>query len=156
MGRFAISTGDSSYVRKYIDKWRKNLRDEGRSLSQIEKIIGDLYEQAGDIKKAEEKYRKAVKLDPDYFNGKASLGSHLIKYNLNVDEGMEYLKEVEKKYPDSWNFDFFFRKSEGLYKQGKYSSADSLLKILRDSCYTANIDLDQLMKKVSYSLSQRN
>ncbi len=156
MGRCAVSTGDSSYVKGYIDKWKKNLRDAGLSLSQIERNIGNLYEQGGDIKKAEEKYRKAVKLDPGYYIGKTYLGGLLIKNNLNVDEGMEYLKEVEKKYPNMWDFDFFFRKSEGLYKQGKYSSADSLLKILRDSCYTANIGLDQMMKKVSDSLNHNN
>lgn len=151
----AVSTGDSSYVREFIEKFKRDITEAGRSLSVAERNIGYLYEQGGAVKKAEEKYRNSIRLDPGYDLGKYSLGYLLIKRDINVEEGMQYINEFQKKYPGTWDNDFFLLKSEGLIKQGKYSSADSLLKILKDSCYTASIELDQLMSKVSDALNKK-
>ncbi len=154
--KHAVSTGDSAYVREFIETFEREIRDAGRPSNVTERNIGNLYVQGGALKKAEEKFRNAIRIDPGYDLGIYSLADLLISNDLNVEEGMKYLYELQHKYPDVWDNDFFLLKSEGLYKQGRYASADSLLTILKDSCYTASIGLDQLTQKVSNALRRQN
>jgi tetratricopeptide (TPR) repeat protein len=154
--RCAISQGDNDKADLYIAERIKEMKEAGSSPAYIERVVGYLYEQGNSLGKAEEKYRNAKRLDPNDDWANFRLAYLLITRDLNVEEGIGLLDALEKKNPGMWNNDFFTVKSEALYKLGKFSVADSLLHIVRDSSYTANIELDQLMKKVDDSLKRRN
>jgi tetratricopeptide (TPR) repeat protein len=80
------------------------------------------------------------------------LGYFMILHNENSDEGMKLLKLFEKTNPGEWNNDVMYGTAYSLYRQRKFASADSLLKILSDSSQNAWVELDDLKKKVRDSL----
>lgn len=154
--RCAISTGDSARAKVLINERLKDFKEAGRPASMTEQWSGNLYESGNAFDKAEEKYRRAIQIDPSYDLGKFYLAKFLIKNDRNVDEGMNLLNDLEKKFPDNWDYNFYYIKSIGLLKQGKFSAADSLIKILSDSTYTASIEMDNLKKVVRDSLNRKN
>jgi tetratricopeptide (TPR) repeat protein len=154
--RCAISTGDSARAKVLMNERLKDFKEAGRPASMTEQWSGNLYESGNAFDKAEEKYRRAIQIDPSYDLGKFYLAKFLIKNDRNVDEGMNLLNDLAKKFPDNWDYNFYYIKSIGLLKQGKFSAADSLIKILSDSTYTASIEMDNLKKVVRDSLNRKN
>jgi TolB-like protein len=149
----ATATGDTARATQLIGKLAK---EKEWPESTILNVTGYIYEQANLPDKAEKFFRHALQLDSKNYKINYALATFLINSGRNVDEGMELLNSLQKKHPGVFNYDFFYNKSLGLFKQGKYAATDSLLNILRDSCITIDINLDKLRNKVKDSLSRQN
>jgi tetratricopeptide (TPR) repeat protein len=151
--RCAVSTGDTAAAAILINKYIK-IKNLAATDGYSQKAY--FYEQAGAPDKAETLFRQALKMDANNNYRYYRLGIFLVNSGRNVDEGMDLLNKLQKKYPGVWNNDFFYNKSIGLVKQGKFTEADSLVKILTDSTWTASIEIDNLKKAVRDSLSRKN
>ncbi|MBN2632240.1 MAG: hypothetical protein JXR66_01705 [Bacteroidales bacterium] len=153
--RNTIQKSDSVMAGELIAKYLINPERENWSEGVKERWLGNLYANAKNPERGEEILRNAIKLDPGSDAGKYYLARLLINNDRNIDEGMQLLTSIQEKNPDVWNYDFFFLKSVGLFKQGKFASADSLLTMIRDSTFTASLEIDQLTKKVNDSMNLR-
>ena len=133
----AIATGDTARATQLINKLAKEREwSKGFNLA----ASGYMYMQANLPDKAEKFFRNALQLDCKNYDINYALATFLINSGRNVDEGMELLNRLQKKQPGVFNYNFFYNKSIGLFKQGKYAVADSLLNILRDSSMTIDIN----------------
>jgi tetratricopeptide (TPR) repeat protein len=151
--RCAVALGDTVQANLLIKKLAK-IYNANEAYICGQKAY--FYELSGMTEEAEKYFRRALQLDNKNDYRYARLGFFLINSDRNVDEGMDLLNKVQKKNPGEWNYNFYFNKSLGLFKQGKFSSADSLLKILSDSTWTASIEIDNLKKAVRDSLNRKN
>jgi tetratricopeptide (TPR) repeat protein len=131
-------------------------KSDGWSKSRILRSQANLYADINSNELAEKYYRLALNADKKDLYSIYALGNFLIDHNKNVNEGMAFLKILEVAFPGAYNDDFFYHKSLGLFRQGKFAAADSVAKMVSDSCRTPFPELDMLRKNISDSLLTRN
>ena len=91
----------------------------------IQNQLGSVYYHSHLLDKAEEYFRKSIKLesgDPDWLNTLAYL---LIDHERNIREGIELVDKALELSPD--NYQYLDTKGWGLYKQGNYQEALEIL-----------------------------
>jgi len=117
----ALSRGDNDKASEYLQKYRSAGEAEGWSDASILNNVGYMYEHADLIEEAEEFMRMAYARDPEDPQVLEGLAWILIEYDINVEEGMAYIKKAVKLDPeasnivDTWGW--------GLYKSGRYEEA---------------------------------
>jgi tetratricopeptide (TPR) repeat protein len=119
--RNEVSKGNPEIATELISKYRYLSKQAGSSESDIENKIGNAYEEANSLDKAEEYYRKALSLEPENPSRLNSLAFLLIDKDRNVNEGLEYIDKALKLSPDVATY--LDTKGWGLLKQGKSKEA---------------------------------
>jgi tetratricopeptide (TPR) repeat protein len=151
--RCAVSANDTVRASELITRLKIAATVGGYSESQYESILGRLYKEANSLDKAEEHYRMAVKLgpsDPFLIN---DLAFFLIRYDRNVDEGMEIIKKALGIIPARGIF--LWTLGAGYYKQGKFEEAYSVLQAARDNILFWNSDLNQQILDAKNAISSQ-
>lgn len=151
----ALATRDTIKAEESIKQRIKNLKEIGWTSARIENSLGSLYRNAKSFDKAEEHYRLSMQLDSNYDWPDYNMALMFIDNNIKVEEGMSLLKKLALKYPKNLDYTFYFNKAKGLFLQGRYSAADSILKNLKDTCISVNPTLDKLIAQVKESLGHQ-
>ncbi|TAL78270.1 MAG: hypothetical protein EPN88_02270 [Bacteroidetes bacterium] len=149
--RCAISQGDSARASDLVKKLIEISKKSGVSEITIESEAGLLYLEAESFEKAEEHYRRALKLSPSNVWRMCDLSNCLIHYDRNVEEGMNLVKRGLEIYPGNWYL--LQLQGQGLYKQGKYEEADSVLLVAKDSLPTWSYPLNKQIQDVKNALA---
>ena len=121
----ALSTGATKEADEYIDRYISALEERSYSGAAIASNLGSIYWDAGMLRKAEEKYREALTLEPDNATRMNNLAYILIDNEIDIEEGLELADKAISIDPD--NYLFFDTKGLGLYKQGWYKEARAYL-----------------------------
>jgi tetratricopeptide (TPR) repeat protein len=150
----ALSMGDTTKANELIEKFRSIRKEEGRSESVIERDIGIIFKQADIIDKAEVHLRKAYELERENVNRIFNLAYHLIKYDINVYEGMEMVQKGLEINPDDLNL--LAVKGLGYHKLGKYEEALQLYKMVDEKFLLFNYELYQLIQEAEQALANQN
>jgi tetratricopeptide (TPR) repeat protein len=94
--------------------------------ARLTATVGYIYADAGDRKRAEECYRRAVEIDPDDDRGLNDLAYYLIDNDIDVDEGLRLAGRALEISPD--NPGYLDTEGWGYYKLGRSNEA---LEVLR-------------------------
>jgi tetratricopeptide (TPR) repeat protein len=121
-----LSQGDTAEANDYIAKGRSigEIRNWGEY--RINSWIGRIYQEAKQFSKAVDIFRDLIVKAPQDPWSKWQLGFILIDNEINVDEGMEFIKQALEIEPD--NYTFLATKGWGLYKQEQLEEALEILK----------------------------
>jgi tetratricopeptide (TPR) repeat protein len=172
----ALLQNDTTSANHYINQY-KSAYIKGRGVGNYEPIliaeVGRIYNEAGQLKKAEELYRHSleeVRLNQGYNIDTALqgnrlisvygiLGSFLIDNDINVEEGMEYIHKAldlskESKRPDPPGI--LSGLGWGYYKQGKYIEALQALKQAKEGTTLYNHTIHQRIQEVEQALASQN
>ena len=122
----SLTEGDTITANNYIEKYRTLTRARSWPEANIAYNIGEIYNEAGLLDKAEKYFRQELSLAPDNPACMWNLAWFLIDKDRNLDEGMELIDKALKVSPN--NFYFLDCKGWGLYKHGKNIEALKLLK----------------------------
>ena len=150
----ALSQGDTSKANEYIPKWRFTYKVLDISEAVIERNLGYAYESANIIDKAEVHYRNAYELESRYILAIRYLANLLIKYDINVDEGMELIQKGLEIKPN--NPGLLRVKGWGCYKQGKFEEAIQLLRRAEEGIPILLFDIHQQIQEVEQALASQN
>ena len=171
----ALRQNDTSSANHYINQYKSVRTREGINLVPIlTAYIGNIYNQAGQIQKAEELYRIALKMrlnqggpviDPVHYGNSLFwfyevLGNLLIDNNINVEEGMEYIQialDLSKEitlFGDHPNM--LAGLGNGYYKLGRFKEAAQVLKQAEEGMTVYDHPLHQLIQKVEQTLADQN
>jgi tetratricopeptide (TPR) repeat protein len=148
----AISQGDSARASELVKELIEISKKSGASEITIESGLGLLYLEAESFDKAEEHYRRALKLSPSNVWRIGALANCLIRYDRNVEEGMKLVNKGLESYPGHWFL--LSLQGQGLYKQGKYEEADSVLLVAKDSLPTWSYPLNKQIQDVKNALAK--
>ncbi len=128
----SLTEGDTITANNYIEKYKTLTRDRSWPEANIAYNIGEIYNEAGLLDKAEKYFRQELSLAPDNPACMWNLAWFLIDKDRNIDEGMDLIDKALKVDPN--NFYFLDCKGWGLFKHGKYIEALELLERSRDLC----------------------
>ncbi len=117
----SLTTGDTISANQYIMKFRSVAKDNSISDADISTSLGEIYEQAGILNKAEEYFRQALSLEPETAAKLNRLAWFLINDDRNIDEGLDLVDKALQLAPDDYRY--IDTKGWGLYKKGKYKEA---------------------------------
>jgi tetratricopeptide (TPR) repeat protein len=120
-----LTEGDTVTANKYIEKYIALMKENSSPESVILTNLGNVYNEAGILDKAEEYYRQALSLEPENPTRMNNLAWFLIDKDRNINEGMRLVGKALEFNPA--NFTFLDTKGWGLYKQGKYKEALEIL-----------------------------
>jgi TolB-like protein len=152
--RIALETEkDTSNAMQMLDRLAKK---EEWSESRLLRTMGLTFAEIDSINLAEKYYRLALRRDKNDDWNPYSLAEFLVEHDKNINEAVDLLALLQKKYPGVYSEYFYYIRSLGLYKLAKFTEADSLLSIARDSSLTISPDIDKLRKMVKDSLNRRN
>jgi len=149
----ATAKGDTANARVLIDKLIRLIKELGASERAMEYWLGNLYEEANSLDKAEEHYRIVLKLDPNRANSMNNLGGFLIKYDRGIDEGMNLINDALKINPDD-EF-YLWTKGLGCFKQGKYQEALNFLQQAKNNCSAAAPELDKDIQNAKDAINRQ-
>ncbi|MCK5375335.1 MAG: hypothetical protein KAJ40_08620, partial [Alphaproteobacteria bacterium] len=153
----ALSQGDTSKANVYLEKLKSVGKELGISEAIIERSdLGFAYEEANIIDNAEVHYRKAYELEPLDIEAISTLANLLIKYDINVDEGMKLIRKGLEFEPD--NPGLLQVQGWGCFKQGKFEEAIQLLRLTQEGNIRGSIiyELDQQILEVEQALASQN
>ncbi len=117
----ALSRVETELAKEYLSKYRSIREAQNWDESRILSGIGTSYYYADMIDEAEDYFRQALALDSENPRRLNSLAWLLIKYDIDLVEGMELAEKAMKIPPehysilDTWGW--------GLYKQERYEEA---------------------------------
>jgi tetratricopeptide (TPR) repeat protein len=137
----SLSTGDSVSANEFIMKFRSVAKGNSISDADISTSLGEIYEQAGILNKAEEYFRQALSLEPENAAKLNRLAWFLINDDRNIDEGLDLADKALHLAPDDYRY--IDTKGWGLYKKGKYKEALVLFNKCRElkPYYDHGVDL---------------
>jgi tetratricopeptide (TPR) repeat protein len=146
--------GNTAEADEYLVKLISIYKGENSSESTIEDNLGDIYLEANILNKAEEHYRNAFKMEPDNLARMGQLAYFLIKYDINLDEGIGLVQKGLEIDPDR----SYLLASKGLvyYKQGKYDEALELYRRVEEKLNGFNYNLYQLIQEAEQALANKN
>ncbi len=120
-----LSQGDTTeanrYLKKIVDFGEQNDWPESEILSWLASV----HDQANNLIKAEELYRRALVINPDDNTLMNDFAYFLISNDVNIDEGIELINRVLDIITDNGNYLYTY--GLGLYKQGKLKEAQKAL-----------------------------
>jgi tetratricopeptide (TPR) repeat protein len=121
----ALSRGRMNVADKYIEEYKSVYKEKGISDATLAYLLGDVYYQSHLLDKAEEYFRKSIKLEPGEPEWLNTLAYLLINHERNIAEGIELVDKALELSPD--NYQYLDTKGWGLYKQGNYQEALEIL-----------------------------
>ena len=121
----ALSEGKTKAANEYIEKYKSIREENGATEAAIYGNLAGIYAEAEILNKAEEYYRKALSFQPENPGRINILAYFLIDKNRNANEGIELIDKALELSTD--NYTYLHTKGWGLYKQGKYHEAQSIL-----------------------------
>jgi tetratricopeptide (TPR) repeat protein/TolB-like protein len=128
----SLTERDTITANNYIEKYKVLRRDRSWTDAGIAYSIGEIYNKAGYLGKAEKYHRLELSFEPEDPYRMWDLAWFLIDRDRNINEGMELVNKALELKPDTYWF--LDTKGWGLYKQGKYKEALELLERSRDLC----------------------
>ena len=121
----ALSRGRMNVADKYIEEFISVSKEKGISDAYLANSLGDVYYQSHLLDKAEEYFRKSIKLEPGESAWLNILAYLLIDHERNIGEGIELVDKALELSPD--HYQYLDTKGWGLYKQGNYQEALEIL-----------------------------
>jgi len=121
----ALSRGRMNAADKYIEEYKSVYRETGISDASLANKLGNVYWNSHLLDKAEEYFRKSIKLEPGEPSWLNTLAYLLIDHERNIGEGLELVDKALEISPD--NYLYLDTKGWGLYKQGNYQEALEIL-----------------------------
>ena len=120
-----LSQGDTTEANKYLKKIIGIGKQNGWPESKTLSWLASVHDQANNLIKAEELYRKALFINPHDNKLINDLAYFLISNDINIDEGFELISRVLENILDDGNYLHTY--GLGLYKQGKLKEAQEAL-----------------------------
>lgn len=117
----ALSEGKDKEADEYIAKYITVHREASMPEEAIFENLASIYDDAGKADKAEEYYRKALAIEPEYPLALNNFAWHLIENDKNPSEAMELIDKALIQSPKEYLY--LDTKGWGLYKQGRYKEA---------------------------------
>ncbi|OFY65483.1 MAG: hypothetical protein A2V64_05810 [Bacteroidetes bacterium RBG_13_43_22] len=118
--------GDTIATGEMISEIKLILEKYNQSKSVEESVLGNMYSLAKDSIKTVEHYRKAYNLDPENLSRLQDLVWSLIRFEINIEEGLELCQKVLDEHPDlTW---CLWMKGLALHKLGNHSEGLVLMK----------------------------
>ncbi len=171
----ALLQNDTSSANQYINQYKAAGTKEGISSRPMRTAyVGNIYRLAGQMKKAEDLYRLALRLrlnqDGSIINNIQAgdhlfwyyevLGNLLIDNNINIEEGMEYIQKALDLSKESKSFSDHPKMLSGLgngyYKQGRYKEALQALKQAEEGTARYDHPLHLRIQEVEQALANQN
>lgn len=156
----AISQGDTIRGNELIERYISLYNEENEAFSaHSEKYsIGLIYSSANEFEKAEQFFRQALEINPDFAYALNNLAINLFKQNKNLNEGMDLINKALKIYPESATY--LHTKGKGLYKLGKPEEALELFKKAWDLQYyyyhDHYLDIQEAKQALARQKSEQN
>jgi len=150
----ALSQGDTTKAKEYITKYIKTFEELGNPEEVTLYALGNIYNDASNIEKAEYYYRKVLDFFPNSMTIKIALAGLLIENDMNIAEGLELVNQTLELQPDNYNFLYY--SALGLYKMAKYEEALEQLERswkLRPDYYHEHF---MLIRDVKQALTRQN
>jgi len=116
----ALSQRDTVEASRLIEHHRSLVEELGLGNWSL-MMESQIYEEAGYLDRAEKLLRTALTLSPDSPGVKYKLAHFLIRNEINVKEGMNWIEQLLESDRDNW--DYLYSEGIGLYKQEKYDEA---------------------------------
>jgi tetratricopeptide (TPR) repeat protein len=149
-----LTVGDTAGAGKCIDRYKSIYRENSWSGAALARNLGWAYNQAGMPGKAEESFRRAIRIEPESGFWYYFLGKHLIDHDRDIERGLELIDKALELNPDhGWYF--LDSKGWGLYKQGKYQEALKILHRCRDLQIYYNHELTLHIEEAEKALSKQ-
>jgi tetratricopeptide (TPR) repeat protein len=117
----SLSLRDTIEANKYLEKFIGIGKQNGWPESETLSLMAGIYNEADNLIRAEELYRKALSINRDNTKLLNNLAYFLISNDINIDEGLELISRALKKIPDDGNYLHTY--GLGLSKQGKLTEA---------------------------------
>jgi tetratricopeptide (TPR) repeat protein len=150
----ALIEKDTVAANRYIKKFKTICKNVPMSEAVIATRVAGIYIDGGMNDKAEEYYRRALSFEPENPDRLNYIAYFLIDRDRNITEGMNLVDKVLELNPD--NYQYLRTKGWGLYKQGKYKEALSILQRSWDLrinntiySYKAFLELEEVKKAVA-------
>jgi tetratricopeptide (TPR) repeat protein len=150
----AISRGETDLTEIYINKYRSIRTAEGWGEARILSGIGICYYYAENIDDAEKYFRRALALNPEDPYRMYPLARLLIRYDIDLEEGMELAERAVKLEPDYYGILNIY--GLGLYKQGEYEKALETLNKAWEARGIFDPDLKRDILAAEKALSKRS
>jgi tetratricopeptide (TPR) repeat protein len=158
-----LSMGDTIKANDYLEKIKFRFNDETAKENFLEITLGNIYQDANILDKAEDHFRKAYETDlqkndslhegsfkPGYY-----LARLLINNDINIREGIGIADKNLEINPE--NPLFLGIKGWGLYKQGQYDEAIKYLKMSEQKSIFFDLEVYQYIQEVEKAIaSQKN
>jgi AraC-like DNA-binding protein/tetratricopeptide (TPR) repeat protein len=120
----AFSEKDTNRANRYIAKYLAAKKNVSSSAADIEEGLGDIYFQAGLMKKAEGYYRRALSLDTGNMKRVIALANFLVESKQYLDDVQGLMDKALESAQDSvLYYNYCDTKGMALYKQGNYKEA---------------------------------
>ena len=116
----ALSQRDTAEATRLIEHHRSLVEELGLGNWSL-MMESQIYEEAGYLDRAEKLLRTALTLSPDSPEVKYRLAHFLIRNEINVKEGMNWIEQLLESDRD--NGEYLYLEGIGLYKQEKYDEA---------------------------------
>lgn len=146
--------GDTLSLRNILSEIGSYRQKYNIPVEYIESGLGWMYYLAKDTARMIEHYRKAYNLDPESRSRLANLVWGLVRFDGNIEEGLEITEKVLKEYPDlAW---WVWMKGLAFCKLGDYSEGLALLKQADEKYNSYYLDLKNDIKAAELALSGRN
>jgi TolB-like protein len=147
--------GDTVMVNNCVEKLKAQFRDASYTEPVVYGILGYFFSLGKIPEKAELFYRKALSLEPENPSMMNDLAYVLINNDLNINEGNNLIEKSLIAIPDQYSF--LHTRGWGLYKEGKYQEALSMLQKswdlrMKEAVYDheAFLHLEAAKKAVAY------
>jgi len=115
-----LSQQDTIEATRLIEHHRSLVEDLGwGGWTQV--VESEIYEEAGDFDRAEKFLRSALKSSNDSTVHIYGLARFLIRNEINVEEGMNWIEQLLEGDRDDW--EYLYLEGMGLYQQEKYDEA---------------------------------
>jgi TolB-like protein len=123
----AFAEKDSVEAKRLMPLYMANLSD-GATAAKVQRVLGQLYFDAGNLDKSEGYYRKALSLEPENPDLMRDLANFFIESNRSLGEIPQLMDRALALAKNKIDYyDFLNTKGWGLYKQGEIKEALEIL-----------------------------
>jgi tetratricopeptide (TPR) repeat protein len=156
-----LSMGDTIKANDYLERIRFRFNDETAKENFLEITLGNIYQDANILDKAEDHFRKAYETDlqkndslhessfkPGYY-----LARLLINNDIDIKEGMGIADKNLEINPE--NPLFLGIKGWGLYKQGQYDEAIKYLKMSEQKSIFFDLEVYKHIQEVEKAIARQ-
>jgi tetratricopeptide (TPR) repeat protein len=150
----SLTEGDSVAANRYIKKFISVLKGNSFSEADIADGLGWMYRCAGNFRKAEEYYRKALLLEPENPQRMDILATFFCYSKRNLNEIPGLTDKALGLAKNKWDYyNYLDTKGWGLFKQVKYKEALELFQKLWESTpfpmYSYKSHLEEVKKAIT-------
>ena len=147
----AISQGDTTRGKELTERYISLIED----VSEHEELnyLGIIYSAANELDRAEEFYRQALEIKPDFAYAMNNLAANLFEQDKNINEGINLINRALEIYPESSTY--LRTKGKGLSRLGKYEEALELFEEAWDLMYYYNHDLYSDIQEAKQAIAKQ-